>query len=233
MFGPLLNHATYFGIALGLVLTGMGLPVPEEVFLIVAGVASRDGSLNPYLALAACLVGAVLGDCLTYGIGYQFGQSVLRAGGWMARWLHPERERQMEEMIAHHGLKALLLARFLVGLRGTVYLAAGVLRVPFLRFLAVDAVSATAVVGTVFGLSYVFGNQIRGWWLWIRRAEVAFTVGVAAAVATVAVLLIMRHRRRKAALAEGEPGQSPPAPPVEPPLEAAEADDVVESRSVV
>ncbi len=233
MFGPLVNHATYLGIGLGLVLTGMGLPVPEEVFLIVAGAASRDGSLNPWLALATCLIGAVLGDCLIYAIGYQFGQSVLRTRGWLARWLHPERERQMEQMISRHGLKALLLARFLVGVRGTVYLAAGVLRVPFLRFLAVDAISATAVVGTVFGLSYVFGNQIRTWWLWIRRAEVALTAGAAAAIVAVVVYVIVRHRRSKAASRreEAEKEGGPPRPG--PLLDADEVEEGAETRSAV
>lgn len=209
MFGPLTNHVTYLGIALGLVLTGMGLPVPEEVFLIVAGVASREGSLNPWLAFAACLVGAVAGDCVIFAIGHQFGRSVLRTRGWMARWLHPEREQQMEQLIARHGLKALLLARFLVGVRGTVYLAAGVLRVPFLRFLAVDAISATAVVSTFFGLSYIFGSHIRGWWLWIRRAEVAFTVGAAGAIVGALVYLFVRHRRRLKAAAELEQAALP------------------------
>lgn len=233
MFGPLLNHATYLGIALGLVLTGMGLPVPEEVFLIVAGVASRDGSLNPWLALAACLVGAVLGDCLIYAFGYQFGQSVLRARGWVARWLHPEREGQMEQMISRHGLKVLLLARFLVGVRGTVYLAAGILRVPFLRFLAVDAISATAVVGTVFGLSYVFGNQIRTWWLWVRRAEVALTAGVAAAIVAAVLYVIIRHRRRRVGTARHEAVGEVECPPSEPLAEDDEVAADAETRSAV
>lgn len=233
MFGPLVNHATYLGIGLGLVLTGMGLPVPEEVFLIVAGVASRDGSLNPWLALATCLLGAVLGDCLIYAIGYQFGQSVLRTRGWVARWLHPEREHQMEQMISRHGLKALLLARFLVGIRGTVYLAAGILRVPFLRFLAVDVISATAVVGTVFGLSYMFGNQIRTWWLWIRRAEVALTAGAVAAIATAVVYVIVWHRRRKVVSAQHHAKDEVEGSLSEPLLDADEVEEGAETRSAV
>ncbi|MHC4180077.1 MAG: DedA family protein, partial [Planctomycetota bacterium] len=120
--GPLL---AYVGIAVFLMLTGAGLPIPEEVFIIAAGVASSYGKLDPWLALSACLFGALAGDCIMYWIGYHFGRSVVREHPWWARFVKPEREAQMERMIHKHGLKVFFLARFLVGLRSPVYLTAG------------------------------------------------------------------------------------------------------------
>ncbi len=193
-----LEHATYLGIIVVLVLTGAGLPVPEEVPIIAAGVAAYYGQMNPWLALAACFVGALLGDCVMYSIGYHFGHNVLRDHPWFARFLKPEREAHLEEMINHHGWKVFLAARFLVGLRSPVYLTAGILRVPFRRFVLVDLFCAALVICTFFGLSYLFAERITGWFHRIRNAEMAITVLVVAAVAGVVLFFYVRHRRRVA-----------------------------------
>ena len=38
-----------------------------------AGIAAASGRVDPWGALAACLVGALVGDCIMYAIGYHFG----------------------------------------------------------------------------------------------------------------------------------------------------------------
>src|SRR3954470_4097573 len=115
MTGLPFEHVSYLGIVVVLVLTGSGLPIPEEVVVIPAGAAASYGQLNPWLALASCVAGALLGDAVMYGIGYRFGQSVLREHPWWARFLKPEREQQIEGLIRRHGLKVFFAARFLVG----------------------------------------------------------------------------------------------------------------------
>ena len=162
----LLQHSSYFALVIVLILTGEGLPIPEEVPVITAGVLSAHGQLIPWLAFACCLVGALIGDVLMYWIGYHFGRSVLQSQTWWARFLKPEREAKIERMIEQHGLKVLFLARFLVGLRSPVYLSAGILRVSFRRFFLTDLFCATTVIGTFFLLSFHYGTVIVGW---IRR----------------------------------------------------------------
>ncbi len=112
-----LEHGSYLGIFLVLVLTGCGLPLPEEVPIIAAGVASSLGKLNPWIALAACLAGALCGDSMLYLIGYQFGRNLVRAHPRLAHLLHAEREAKMEEYINRYGLRVLFGARFLVLIR--------------------------------------------------------------------------------------------------------------------
>ncbi len=195
-----LEHISYAGIVIALILTGAGLPIPEEVIVIFSGVASNEGILNPWLAFASCVVGALLGDLATYGIGRHFGHSVLREHPWFARFVTPEREKQIEEMIKLHGLKVFFLARFMVGLRSPMYLTAGILRVPFVRFILIDAFCATTVITVFFSLSYVFADRVHGWWPWIREAEVYVTVSVVAALLGVLVFFYVRRRRRMAKL---------------------------------
>ncbi len=195
--GPTL---AYVGIVVFLMLTGAGLPVPEEVFIIAAGAASAQGELDPRLAFAACLFGALAGDCILYWIGYHFGRRVVREHHWWTRFVHPEREAQMERMIRDHGLKVLFLTRFLVGIRAPVYLSAGVLHVRFRRFFLIDLFCATMVIGTFFGLSYFLSDRYgESIYAWIHGAEVGFSVAVAAVVVAAAIFFYWRHRRRKAA----------------------------------
>jgi membrane protein DedA with SNARE-associated domain len=188
----LLGNSSYFGIVVFLVLTGCGLPVPEEVAIIAAGVASSAGSLNPWGAFAACLVGALLGDCVMYAIGYHFGHNLAKMHPRFAHLLHAEREAKIEEMMRRHGLKVFFVSRFVVGLRSPIYLTAGILRISFQRFLLIDALCATSVVGTFFWLSYRYGDHIRKW---ILRLDIFVTVIVVAAIVATAVYFWRRHRR--------------------------------------
>lgn len=231
--GPLL---AYVGIVVFLMLTGAGLPVPEEVFIIAAGVASSHyEELNPWLAMSACLFGALAGDCIMYWIGYHFGRNVLREHAWWARFVKPEREAQVERMINKHGLKVFFLARFLVGLRSPVYLSAGILRVPFRRFLMIDLFCASVVIGLFFSLSYRYGTAITGW---IRGAEVGLWVIVVLVLIGVGVYYYYwRRRARKQAQLEPEPGESPspelqPAQPL-PPVPAQLEEQVANVEEVV
>jgi len=193
----LLEHGSYLAIIIVLILSGTGLPIPEEVPIIAAGILSAHHTLNPHLAFLACLFGALAGDCVMYWMGYHFGRSVLREHPRWAHFIKPEREAQIERMIQRHGLKVFFLARFLVGLRSPVYVAAGILRVPFRRFLAMDMLCATSVIGVFFTLSYRYGTTITHW---VRRAEVSLTVVVSLVILAVVLYLWRRHKRRTAEL---------------------------------
>lgn len=185
---------SYLGIILFLVLTGCGLPIPEEVPLVLAGVLSAKGRLIPEWAFMACLFGALVGDSLMYAIGYHFGHNLLREHPKFAHFLRADREAQFEQAISRHGFKVMLLSRFMVGVRGPVYIAAGVIRMPFRAFLLYDLVCATLVVGTFFGLSYAYGEQIARL---LRDAELTFTLVVLVLIALIALWMFRRHRRQQ------------------------------------
>ncbi|MBL9123919.1 MAG: DedA family protein [Planctomycetaceae bacterium] len=201
MLDYLLAHVSYLGIFVTLALTGCGLPIPEELIIIAAGWASATQVLEePWLALLTCIAGAMVGDTLMYAIGYHFGHRILRQRLFLGRSqaVRLQREEQAERLIQRHGLKALFIARFLVGLRSMVYLAAGIMRMPFRRFILVDFVSASTVIGIVFGLSYRYANYIDEIWSWIRGLEFTMTAAIVATVALLVALAWRRHRRRVA-----------------------------------
>jgi membrane protein DedA with SNARE-associated domain len=200
-----LDHISYLGIVVVLILTGSGLPVPEEVPIIAAGVASSVGTLNPWGAFICCLLGALAGDAVIYAIGYHFGHSLVTRHPRFAHLLHAEREAKIEEMIRRHGLKVFFVSRFMVGIRAPVYLTAGILRMSFRRFLLIDAVCATSVVGVFFGLAYAYGDHVTALFRLIRRSEIGLSVAVSIALVAALCYFGFKQYRRRRALMHDQP----------------------------
>jgi membrane protein DedA with SNARE-associated domain len=190
----LLSDASYLWVIIFLILTGCGLPIPEEVGIIAAGVWAADGAVDFWLGLAACLFGCIVGDSIMYAIGYRFGKSVLREHPMFSGFLTPEREKHIEGLIRRRGAAVLFTSRFLIGVRGPVYLTAGILHFPYRRFLIIDLACATIVVSLFYSLAFHYGKEIL---TWIRTAEEGITIAIAVAVVVGAVLFWLHHRRSK------------------------------------
>jgi len=190
---------SYIAIVAVLVLTGMGLPVPEEAPIIAAGVLSAHGQLNPWWALVCCIGGALLGDTASYWLGYHFGRGILQRHRWWAHVVTPQRELQLERIIRAHGVKIFLTARFLIGIRSAIYLTAGILRISFVRFILIDALCAGLIITVFFGLSYWFGEQVGRW---IRQGEWAVTIAVILGILVVVGVAAWRYSKRAAAALE-------------------------------
>jgi membrane protein DedA with SNARE-associated domain len=184
---------SYLAIVVILMLTGAGLPLPEEVPVIAAGVLAANEVLDPWIALLCCIFGALGGDCIMYFVGYHFGRGLLQDHPWWVRFITPEREEKVEQMFKQHGLKVFFLARFLVMLRSPLLLSAGILRVSFKRFLLIDLFSATVVVGAFFGLSYQFGPTIGRF---IKTTEVFLTIIAVVVIGITTFYLWRRHARK-------------------------------------
>ncbi len=186
---------SYFGIILFLVLTGCGLPIPEEVGIIAAGIAAGAEKLDLWLAFGACMIGALLGDSVMYAIGRFFGRGLMRHK-WFSKIVTPEAEARTERLIRKHGLKVFFVARFLVGVRAPMYVAAGIMRLPFARFLVIDGICATIVVGIVYWLSYFMGNSFRAFFEDAHEWAKWLTIALIAIAAIGGVVIYLRHRRK-------------------------------------
>jgi membrane protein DedA with SNARE-associated domain len=176
------------------VLSTTFLPVPEEAVLLGAGYAARlTGEPLGAAALAACAA-AWVGDCVGYGAGRMVLGYLARTA--IGRHIVSDRHRAAgARLVRRYGDWAIVLARFLVGLRGAVYLAVGAARYPLRRFLAIDAVAAVVEVGALVGAGFAAGE------LRVRASSAALTVwvdgGMLVAVASAyLVSSIVRARMR-------------------------------------
>jgi membrane protein DedA with SNARE-associated domain len=155
----LVGKLGYLGIALLLVLGGLGLPVPEEAPIILAAVLSKNARMWWPPALAACLVGVLVGDFVVYFLGFFYGEKVMSLP-LTRKFLTRAREAQIKGYFHRHGIKILILGRFAVGFRTAAYLTAGILKLPPLRLFLTDLFAASLSTLLMFGLGYVFAHQI-------------------------------------------------------------------------
>jgi membrane protein DedA with SNARE-associated domain len=147
-----------------------------------------------------------------YAIGYHWGHGLFTSHPRFAKMLSEENEEHFQQAIESHALKVMLIARFLVGIRAPVYLMTGAVRMPYRRFLVYDVISASAVVGVVFSLAYVFGDKVREW---VQHAEFYATLAVVGVFVVIGGILYYRHRVAVMEFifgASGPPAEHHPAP---------------------
>ncbi len=144
----------YVWIFLGLFFTGIGIPpLPEEVMILWAGGMTATEKLQWYWAWPATILGIICADSTLYGVGRYFGPKLFDHR-WVQRVIKPERRQRIEKRFEEHGIKILLTARLLPPLRSGVFMIAGAIHYPFLRFLLADV--AVALVGVSI---FFFGSQ--------------------------------------------------------------------------
>ena len=103
-----------------------------------------------------------------------------------------------EEFVKRHGFWAIVLGRFLVALRGPVYLAIGAAKVPFGRFELVNTIVALIEGAALVWLGYAFG-QSQKISHEVRWVEIAIGVVILVAVGLPLLLKWRLAKRRSAA----------------------------------
>jgi membrane protein DedA with SNARE-associated domain len=185
----------YVAVFIALMICGAGLPLPEDITLVAGGVIAGLGYANVHAMFALAMFGVLLGDAAIFMLGHHYGARILQ-WRFVARVLTPERYAKVQEKFDRYGNRMLFFARFLPGMRTTVYLTAGTThRVSFLRFLLIDTLAALISVPFWVYLGF-FGADNHEWLVkWIQRGQTSLWVLVG--ILTLVVLVSWwRHRRR-------------------------------------
>ncbi|MGH7366254.1 MAG: DedA family protein [Candidatus Rokuibacteriota bacterium] len=151
-----IGHWGYVAIFVVVVLGNVGLPVPEETILALAGYLVWRGKLRLSIVLAVGIVSAVVGDNIGYWLGRRYGQTALPR---YARWVfgHPERFETMKAFVRRRGPLAVFVARFVPGVRFTAGPLAGALGMRLSSFLVANVAGALVYVPVVVGAGYAVG----------------------------------------------------------------------------
>ncbi|MFZ1887857.1 MAG: DedA family protein [Candidatus Binataceae bacterium] len=159
MASAYIEHFTYAGLFVVLMLCGLGLPLPEDVALLAGGFLVHRGVTHYPMTLAVSLVGVVAGDNSLFFLGRRFGTGLVRYFGINRPGTKVQLDR-IRDFMERHGHRAIFYARFLAGLRALVYLSAGSFGVTPARFFFYDLMGAVISVPIVVSIGYLFGGQL-------------------------------------------------------------------------
>jgi membrane protein DedA with SNARE-associated domain len=155
----------YLWVFCALVISAIGVPIPEEIPIIWGGVLVGKEWDNPnswmkwWIMLPVCIAGVVCCDLFLYVVGRKWGVILLKKKWVQRNILSPEKRAKIERNFQEYGITILLVARLLPGIRSPMFIMSGVMRVSFRKFLIADVLYAIPGVNLLFWLSYWFTDQ--------------------------------------------------------------------------
>jgi len=194
LLSQLTSHV-YAKLAGILLLCGLGLPIPEDISLISAGYLAHLGKVDTHTVFLVCFAAVLGGDSLAFMLGRGFGTKIL-ASRFGRRYFTPRRQRRVRAYFRTYGSKVVFVARFLPGLRFSIFLSAGMLHVKPHIFFIYDSLAALLSVPFLIYSAWYFGDQIDNVIKWSRRSEYGILALVAVAVVFVAIKLYRKRKTR-------------------------------------
>lgn len=149
-----------YGILFAIIFCETGLVVapflPGDSLLFVAGALAAGGGLDITLLCAVLFAAAVAGDNTNYWIGHAIGPRAFR---WeQSRFFNKAALLKTHAFYETHGGKTVVIARFLPLVRTFAPFVAGVARMTYGRFFAVDLAGGALWIGSLTMAGYYFGN---------------------------------------------------------------------------
>jgi membrane protein DedA with SNARE-associated domain len=199
--GPLVLFALLFAC-------GLGLPLPEDIPLIIGGFFVAKGKMH---LLTVCILGwcgIIGGDCVLYHLGKKYGLNITYVP-FVGKHLTEARILKAQQLFDRYGIWVVAIGRLFAGIRGAMVVAAGATRFNFVKFIIADGLAAIVSGGLFVALGYYLGrtlddvDEIRRK---IKPYEHWVIVGIALLVLLV-ILYILWRRGRETTIAEVAAGK--------------------------
>lgn len=147
-------------LMVGLVFAGgLGLPVPVPAVLLAAGALAGSGKLSLPGAFAGSFAALIATDLLWYQLGRRYGRGILTLLCRIS--LEPDScVQRTEGLFARRQGMAVLVAKFVPGLKTVAPPLAGMLRMRLPAFLAWDGAGTLAWAAAFVGVGLLFSDQV-------------------------------------------------------------------------
>ncbi|MET9533376.1 MULTISPECIES: DedA family protein [unclassified Streptomyces] len=208
---PAVSIYLLVGVVIGV--ESLGIPLPGEIVLVSAALlASQQGHIDPLVLGICASAGAVVGDSIGYAIGRKGGRPLI---AWLGRkfpgHFSGANIAMAERSFEKWGMWAVFFGRFIALLRIFAGPLAGVLHMPYWKFLIANMLGGILWAGGTTAAVYYVGVVAESWFKNFSYAGLA-----AAAVLGVASMLVIKNRAKKAhAKAEAAAAETPDSVPAE------------------
>jgi membrane protein DedA with SNARE-associated domain len=173
-------------------LESMGIPMPGESALVTAGLfAGSTHQIGIASVVLVAAAAAIAGDNLGYLIGRSIGIRLVARYGRYVRLTEP-RLKVGQYLFLRHGGKIVFFGRFVAFLRTFAALLAGVNRMGWPHFLAMNALGGFCWASLFGGGAYLFGAQMKR-----VAGPVSFLLLLAAIAVVAAGLFFFRHHEKE------------------------------------
>ncbi|WP_411342808.1 DedA family protein [Paenibacillus sp. WLX1005] len=140
----------YIAISALLALGIVGLPIPDEMLMILVGYLASTKVLHFPLVLIFSFIGSVGGMTISYWVGRKLGLAILlRYGKWIG--LTPKRYDRVRHWFQRYGRWTVLFSYFIPGVRHAAGYISGISAMPFRQYVLICM--AGAVIWTVIFVS--------------------------------------------------------------------------------
>ena len=146
-------------------------PFPGDTVVLMGGIYAVRGEKPWWLVLGVVTVGSVLGAAINYAVGRWLARRFEANPGRSFFGLTHAKLEAVQARMRRAGPWLLLVNRFLPGIRGVIFIAAGAAHVPRVNALALGAVSALAHSGLVLGLGMAVGGNLERLTLLVSRYQ--------------------------------------------------------------
>jgi len=174
----------------------LGMVLPGETALLVAGVFVQHGTLNLWVMMIVAFVAAVAGDSVGYEFGKRYGPTLRRSR--LGRWVGEHRWAVVDGFLLRHGGKAVLLGRLTALFRALVPSMAGMSGLRFRTFLIWNASGGLIWAHGYVLLGYAFSKSLNT----VGRTLTWAPLIILAIVVSGYLALHVRKRRRERAEAQ-------------------------------
>ncbi len=131
--------------------------VEGDITLLISGTMAHAGFFGEYSFFKVLLfgtLGGMTGDCIAYGIGRVAHQKAKDYRFYQIA------QPRIEKLIDKFGAFAIVISKYIYGIRAAMCVFYGIGKMPFLRFLVLDAISCFTWVLLLAGAGYFFSGAI-------------------------------------------------------------------------
>ena len=133
--------------------------IEGDITLLMAGAMANSGFFGQFSffkILLAGISGGVIGDTVGYVIGRVFAKTI-KGFKWYQR-----SQPRIEKLVEKFGGYALVISKYIYGIRAAMCISTGVGKMPFWRFLYTDLLSCSIWALILSTTGYFFGGAITG-----------------------------------------------------------------------